>query len=90
VLTVQWLAIVVDTIQYLREKTPLNSWPTELIGLGDGGVLLAHGFQDAYGGSVLSGNTSKTVLGMELAAAAAALAIAMVIGAALLESCSKE
>jgi len=55
-----------------------------------GGVLLAHGLQDVYGGSVLSGNTSKTVLGMELAAAAAALAIAMAIGAALLESRSKE
>jgi len=55
-----------------------------------GGILLAHGFQDAYGGSVLSGNMSKTILGMELAAAAAALAIVMAAAAALLERRSKE
>ena len=51
-----------------------------------GGVLAAHGIQDFYGGSILSGNTSKTLLGMELAAFAASLAVVMAIGAALLAS----
>jgi hypothetical protein len=49
-----------------------------------GGVLVAHGIQDSYSGSILSGNTSKTILGMELAAFAASVAVAMAVGAAIL------
>lgn len=51
-----------------------------------GGVLVAYAAQGLYGGSLLSGNTSKTILGMELAAFAATVAVAMAIGAAILES----
>jgi len=71
---------------WLRNKVQLAS---VLVGLVMGGVLIAHGFQDVYGGSILSGNISKTILGVELAAAAAGLAVIMAVGAALLESRSK-
>jgi len=47
-------------------------------------VLVAHGIQDFYSGSILSGNISKTLLGMELAAVAASVAVAMAVGAAIL------
>ena len=42
-----------------------------------GGVLFAHIIEASYGGSVLSGNTSQTILGLELAAFAAALVVLM-------------
>lgn len=74
-----WLA-------WLKNKVQLAS---TLVTLVMGGVLIAHGLQDVYGGSVLSGNMSKTILGMELAIVAAGLAIIMAVGAALLESRSK-
>lgn len=51
-----------------------------------GGVLAAYAMQGFYGGSILSGNTSKTILGMELAAFAACLAVAMAAAAAVFDS----
>ena len=74
-----WLA-------WLKNKVQLASI---LVTLVMGGVLIAHGLQDVYGGSILSGNMSKTIFGMELAVVAAGLAIIMAVGAALLESRSK-
>ncbi len=71
-----WLAWINDSIRLA----------SVLVVLVMGGVLVAHGIQDSYSGSILSGNTSKTILGMELAAFAASLAVAMAIGAALLAS----
>ncbi|HUE92226.1 hypothetical protein [Pseudomonas sp.] len=50
-----------------------------------GGALLSHGIENLYGGSIVSGNISKTFLGLELAAAAACIAILMAISAVLLE-----
>lgn len=49
-----------------------------------GGVLFAHAIEGSYGGSILSGNTSKTILGLELAAFAALVVITMIILANLL------
>lgn len=40
-----------------------------------GGVLIAHVFEGLYGGSIISGNVEKTVLGIELAAFAAGLVV---------------
>jgi hypothetical protein len=54
-----------------------------------GGVLVAHVIQGFYSGSILSGNMNKTILGMELAAFAASLAVAMAIGAAILDTRAK-
>ena len=71
-----WLA-------WFKNKIPLAS---TLIILVMGGVLFAHGIQDIYGGTILSGNISKMVLGMELAAAAASLAIILAVVAAVLDS----
>jgi len=55
-----------------------------------GGILFAHAIQGFYSGSVLSGNMSKTILGMELSAFIAGVAVVMAIGAAILESRSKK
>jgi len=74
-----WLA-------WLKNKIQLASI---LVTLVMGGVLIAHSVQGVYGGSILSGNMSKTIFGLELAAAAAGLAIILVVGAALLESRTK-
>ena len=49
-----------------------------------GGVLFAHIIEQSYGGSILSGNTSKTILGLELAAFAALVVVIMIILANLL------
>ncbi len=54
-----------------------------------GGALFSHGIESLYGGAIVSGNISKTLLGLELAAAAACLAIIMAIFAALLEGKNK-
>jgi hypothetical protein len=54
-----------------------------------GGILVAHAIEGFYNGSVLSGNISKTIFGMELVAFAAGVAVVMAIGAAILESRSK-
>lgn len=50
-----------------------------------GGVLFAHIFETSYGGSVLSGNTSQTILGLELAAFAAAVVLIMSVMAIVLD-----
>jgi hypothetical protein len=55
-----------------------------------GSILVAHGIQGFYSGSILSGNISKTILGMELVVFVALVTVAMAIGAALLESRSKK
>jgi len=55
-----------------------------------GGVLVAHAIQGFYGGSLLSGNISKTILGMELAAFAAGLAVTLAVGAGILDARSKK
>ncbi|MFC3151351.1 hypothetical protein ACFOEK_09975 [Litoribrevibacter euphylliae] len=60
-----------------------------LIVLVMGGVLFAHATETFYGGSVLSGNLSKTLLGLELAAFAACLAIVFAMVAAVLDMRSK-
>jgi len=72
---------------WLKNKVQLASI---LVVLVMGGVLAAYAIQGFYSGSLLSGNTSKTILGMELAAFAASFAVAMAIGAAILESRSKK
>lgn len=68
---------------WLKNKIHLAS---VLVVLVMGGVLIAHGIQGLYGGSILSGNISKTLLGMDLAVFAAIFAIAMALGAAILAS----
>lgn len=50
-----------------------------------GGVLFAHAIEDLYGGSILSGNVSKTLFGFEPAAVAAGIAIIMASLAIVLE-----
>ena len=50
-----------------------------------GGVLFAHIIQASYGGSVLSGNTSQTILGLELAIFAAGLVVFMSVVAIALD-----
>ncbi|MBC3767181.1 hypothetical protein [Neptunicella marina] len=42
-----------------------------------GGVLVAHALSDSYGGSIMSGNIEKNVLGIELAAFAAGVVVIM-------------
>lgn len=42
-----------------------------------GGVLFAHLIEGVYGGSILSGNISKTVLGIETAAFAAIVVVTL-------------
>ena len=71
---------------WLSNKVQLAS---VLVVLVMGGVLVAHTIQGLYSGSILSGNTSTTILGLELAAFAASVAVAIAIGAAILESRSK-
>lgn len=51
-----------------------------------GGVLVAHALEGSYGGSIISGNIGKTVLGMELAAFAAGVVVILAIAAFLLEA----
>ncbi|PKG97123.1 hypothetical protein [Paraglaciecola sp. MB-3u-78] len=75
-----WLA-------WLKNKIQLAS---VLVVLVMGGVLVAHAIKGFYSGSILSGNMSRTILGMELAAFAASVAVAMAIRAAILESRSKK
>lgn len=42
-----------------------------------GGVLVAHALADFYGGNILSGNVSKTILGMDLAVFTASLVVVL-------------
>ena len=74
-----WLA-------WFKNKIQLAS---VLVTLVMGGVLVAHVSQGLYGGSVLSGNFSKTILGLELAAFAASLAVVMALAAAVLDARAK-
>lgn len=49
-----------------------------------GGVLFAHVIEDMYGGSILSGNVSRTLFGLEFAAVAASIAVIMAVAAIML------
>ena len=51
-----------------------------------GGVLVAHTFETSYGGSIISGNVEKTVLGIELAAFAAGVVVILAVAAFFLET----
>ncbi len=51
-----------------------------------GGVLFAHLIENRYGGSILSGNTSTTVLGLDVAAFAALLTVLISAVAIALDS----
>lgn len=51
-----------------------------------GGVLVAHVLSGSYGGSIISGNVEKTVLGIELAAFAAGVVVIMAVAAFFSES----
>ncbi len=72
---------------WLKNKVQVAS---VLVILVMGGILVAHAIQGFYSGSILSGNMSKTILGMELSAFTASVAVVMAIGAAILESRSKK
>lgn len=61
-----------------------------LVGVVMGSILVAHALEGFYGGSVLSGNVSKIILGMELVAFTASVTVAIAIGAAILESRTKK
>ncbi len=50
-----------------------------------GGALFAHLTEGLYGGSILSGNTSATIFGLELAAFAAITVIVLALLAAALD-----
>jgi hypothetical protein len=50
-----------------------------------GGILVAHILESSYGGSIISGNLSKTLLGLELAAFAALLAVVLAVVALILD-----
>lgn len=49
-----------------------------------GGALVAHIMEGYYGGSILSGNITKTIIGMEVAAFAASLVVILAFAALLL------
>ena len=49
-----------------------------------GGILVAHVLESSYGGSIISGNIAKTLLGLELAAFAALLATVLALIALVL------
>jgi hypothetical protein len=51
-----------------------------------GGALVAHILEKTYGGSIISGNISKTIMGMEIAAFAASVVVALAVTALLLTS----
>jgi len=51
-----------------------------------GGALVAHILEKSYGGSIISGNISKTIMGMEIAAFAATVVVALAVTALLLTS----
>ena len=60
-----------------------------LVTLVMGGMLFAYATQDMYGGSVLSGNFSKKVLGIELAVVITSLAVIMAMVATMLNARDK-
>ena len=51
-----------------------------------GGALVAHILEKTYGGSIISGNISKTIMGMEIAAFAASVVVTLAVTALLLTS----
>ena len=71
---------------WLKNRVQLASF---LVVLVMGSILLAYAIQDFYGGSVLSGNMSATILGMELVVFAASVTVVIAISAAILESRQK-
>jgi hypothetical protein len=71
---------------WLKNRVQLASF---LVVLVMGSILLAYAIQDFYGGSVLSGNMSATILGMELVVFAASVTVVIAITAAILESRQK-
>lgn len=46
-----------------------------------GGVLVAYVLEEAYGGSIVTGNVTKTVFGLDLAAFAAGLVVGLAVAA---------
>ncbi len=54
-----------------------------------GGVLFAHFIEGSYGGSLLSGNTSQTILGLELAAFIALCVVFMSVAAIIIDNKTK-
>ena len=71
-----WLA-------WLKNQVPPAS---VLIILVMGGALFSHGIESIYGGSILSGNSTMTILGMQLGAAGASLTIVMAVLASILNA----
>ena len=51
-----------------------------------GGALVAHVLEESYGGSIISGNIEKTIMGMELAAFAASVVVVLAVTALVLAS----
>jgi hypothetical protein len=51
-----------------------------------GGIVVAHLLEGFYGGSILSGNLSQTIMGLELAVFAGVVVIMMAVIAMILES----
>lgn len=49
-----------------------------------GGVLVAHGLADGYGGSIMSGNVASTVVGLPLAVFVAGVVVALAIAAMMI------
>lgn len=49
-----------------------------------GGALVAHVLERSYGGSIISGNISKTIMGMEIAAFAATVVVTLAVTALIL------
>lgn len=74
-----WLA-------WIKNEIPIASI---LVSLVMGGVLVSHAVQDTYGGSILSGNSTVTVLGIGIAALAAGLAVVLAVAASILDNRSK-
>ena len=51
-----------------------------------GGALVAHILEESYGGSIISGNIGKTIMGMEVAAFAASIVVVLAVTALFLAS----
>ena len=75
-----WLAWARDQVRFA----------SVLVILVMGGALASHALEGFYGGSILSGNLSKTVLGLELAAFGASLSVLMAIAATILDARSRK
>ena len=51
-----------------------------------GSALAAHILEESYGGSIISGNIGKTIMGMEVAAFAASIVVVLAVTALFLAS----